>query len=82
MRTRGTRGFQLGSNGLLELSRLVLSLRPSLVASSSMLDLSCSEGSSHLLALVPQGRVPWLSCQHRHRGHVLHKLHTWSRRFS
>ena len=75
-------GFQLGSNGVLKSSRLVLSLRPLLVASSSTLDLSCSEGSSRLLAWVPQGRVPRLSCQHRHWGHVLHELRTWSHRFS
>ena len=76
------RGLQLGSNGVLESSRLALSLRLSLVAVSSTLDLSCSEGSSRLLPLVPQGRVPWLSHQHRHRGHVLHELRAWSRRFN
>ena len=76
------RGFQLGSNGVLESSRLTLSLHPSLVVASSTLDLSCSEGSSRLLAWVPQGMVPWLSCQHRHRGHVLHELRTWSCWFS
>ena len=76
------RGLQLGSNRVLESSCLALSLRPSLVAVLSMLDLSCSEGSLHLLPLVPQGKVPWLLCQHRHRGHVLHELRTWSRRFS
>ena len=75
-------GLQLGSNGVLELSHLTLSLRPLLVAVLSMLDLSCSEGSSCLLPLVPQGRVPWLSRQHRHWGHVLHELRTWSHRFS
>ena len=81
-RTRGSRGLQLGSNGVLESSRLTLSLRPLLVAVSSALDLGCSEGSSRLLPLVPQGRVPWLLRQHRHRGHVLHELRTWSRWFS
>ncbi len=81
-RTHGMRGLQLGSNGVLELSRLMLLLRLSLVAAVSTLDLSCSEGLSRLLALVPQGRVPWLLCQHRHWGHVLHKLRTWSHRFS
>ncbi len=75
-------GLQLGSNGVLESSRLVLSLHPSLVVSSSMLDLSRSEGSLCLLPLVPQGRVPWLPRQHRHRGHVLYELRTWSCWFS
>ncbi len=60
----------------------MLSLRPLLVVESSTLDLGCSEGLSRLLPLVPQGRVPWLSCHHRHRGHVLYELRTLSRRFS
>ena len=46
-RTRGMRGLQLGSNRVLESPRLALSLCLSLVAASSTLDLSCSEGSSH-----------------------------------
>ncbi len=80
--THGPRGLQLGSNGVLESSRLALSLCLLLVMALSMFDLGHSEGSSCLLTLVPQGRVPWLTSQHRHWGHVLYELHTWSRRFS
>ncbi len=80
--THGLRGLQLGSNRVLELSRLALSLHPSLVTASSMFNLGRHEGSSRLLTLVPQGRVPWLTSHYRHWGHVLYELGTWSRRFS
>ncbi len=80
--THGSHSLQLGSNGVLESSRLVLSLRPLLVTASSTFDLGRSEGSSHLLTLVPQGRVPWLTSHYRHWGHMLYELHSWSRWFS
>ncbi len=80
--THGSCGLQLGSDGVLESSRLALSLRPLLVTASSTFDLGRSEGSSRLLTLVPQGRVPWLTSHYRHRGHVLYELRTWSRWFS